>query len=487
MKTYSLKSVPLLFFIACASNNASAACNYDNADQFNGWGWNPATALSCRPREDIVPLNNIADATGLSQNGRYVVYEVSGPSTQNTVFMHDRDSNTTKVISIDPDGRQIEGHDSVISGDGNYVAFIGSEDHIIASGDGGGFDQHAIYVYETATGQSTELTPLSYSSTRVAGSAPLMQIDFSGNYIAYRDFDSGSGTEDVRVMNRITRESVLASIDEAGNPIEVRMLAMSADGRKIYTRENIRTDRVYSYDAQSATATALTLATDLREFSTSLDGRLVAFTSSDSNLVASDTNNGPDAFVYDTGLNTMTRVSVSSNGDQADGYNYQGTLPASTTRLDINGRYVSFVSPATNLVDDRGSGRVFLHDRTNGITTRVSDRSGTVISANGIVVNYDDNATVYGYSLGSAEPGPLASECVDSDGDGWGWDGTNSCIVTSPVTPPESRCVDTPPLNDGWGWNGAESCRIAPVTLVCVDSVPLNDGWGWNGVESCRI
>jgi hypothetical protein len=75
------------------------------------------------------------------------------------------------------------------------------------------------------------------------------------------------------------------------------------------------------------------------------------------------------------------------------------------------------------------------------------------------------------------------SECIDTDGDGWGWNGTSSCLIET-VTP---VCIDTPPVNDGWGWNGSTSCRIEIINPVCVDSPPLNDGWGWNGVTSCRI
>lgn len=43
----------------------------------------------------------------------------------------------------------------------------------------------------------------------------------------------------------------------------------------------------------------------------------------------------------------------------------------------------------------------------------------------------------------------FAAECIDTDGDGWGWDGTSSC---------EMPCVDND--GDGWGWNGTSSCLI---------------------------
>jgi len=50
-------------------------------------------------------------------------------------------------------------------------------------------------------------------------------------------------------------------------------------------------------------------------------------------------------------------------------------------------------------------------------------------------------------------------QCVDSDGDGWGWNGFETC---SPVTPDDEQreivCIDTD--GDGWGWTGTASCII---------------------------
>lgn len=46
--------------------------------------------------------------------------------------------------------------------------------------------------------------------------------------------------------------------------------------------------------------------------------------------------------------------------------------------------------------------------------------------------------------------------CVDWDGDGWGWDGMNSCRIDLQ----EPTCFDSPPTGDGWGWNGSAACRI---------------------------
>ncbi len=78
-----------------------------------------------------------------------------------------------------------------------------------------------------------------------------------------------------------------------------------------------------------------------------------------------------------------------------------------------------------------------------------------------------------------------SSDCIDYDGDGWGWNGVASCIAEQ--QPGQVDCIDSPPLNDGWGWNGVEACSVTPAELVCIDSPPVGDGWGWNGVESCTV
>lgn len=103
-----------------------------------------------------------------------------------------------------------------------------------------------------------------------------------------------------------------------------------------------------------------------------------------------------------------------------------------------------------------------------------------------------------------------SQECIDTDGDGWGWNGVASCFVEQVV----GACVDSD--GDGYGWNGIATCdleddpdnctypagdrsqwgwdevsRLSCPPLIdpvlpgeCVDAD--GDGWGWNGVDSCR-
>lgn len=70
----------------------------------------------------------------------------------------------------------------------------------------------------------------------------------------------------------------------------------------------------------------------------------------------------------------------------------------------------------------------------------------------------------------------FASICVDTDGDGWGWDGYASCRMLA--------CPD--PDGDGWGWIDNRSCQVAhPAAASRCSAIDAN-GWGWDGTQSCR-
>ncbi len=95
----------------------------------------------------------------------------------------------------------------------------------------------------------------------------------------------------------------------------------------------------------------------------SADGRFVAFASDASNLVAGDTNGVTDVFVYDRQTRQTTRVSVASDGTEANG-------PSAHPSISADGRYVVFDSAASNLVPYDGNGLrdVFRHDLKTGET-----------------------------------------------------------------------------------------------------------------------
>ncbi len=99
----------------------------------------------------------------------------------------------------------------------------------------------------------------------------------------------------------------------------------------------------------------------------SWDGRYVAFESRATNLVANDTNGDFDIFVHDGQTGTTDRVSISTGGVEGNGDSLD-------PQISSNGRYVVFDSAASNLVSGDGNGAydVFLRDLKGGTTERVS-------------------------------------------------------------------------------------------------------------------
>ncbi len=99
------------------------------------------------------------------------------------------------------------------------------------------------------------------------------------------------------------------------------------------------------------------------------DGRYIAFMSTATNLVLSDTNGAADAFVFHRDTGEITRVSVSSAGAQADSGITDGGLCISSV-----GPVVVFASDSDDLVEyDTNRGLdFFAHDMATGETERVS-------------------------------------------------------------------------------------------------------------------
>ena len=99
----------------------------------------------------------------------------------------------------------------------------------------------------------------------------------------------------------------------------------------------------------------------------SLDGRYAIFESSATDLVTGDTNAATDIFVRDFVSGTTRPVSVSTNG-------FPGNGASRSAVMTPDGRYVAFVSAATNLVttDTNGISDVFVRDLQTGVTTLVS-------------------------------------------------------------------------------------------------------------------
>ncbi len=140
---------------------------------------------------------------------------------------------------------------------------------------------------------------------------------------------------------------------------------------------NDRTVELLSLSSQGAQANAASYSPAM-----AANGRLVAFTSLATNLDAADTNGLPDIYLRNLDSGATLRVSRPPDGSPANGWSDQAQLSA-------DGRFVLFISTATNLASDssRSVRRVFLYDTRDGllhaISSPSSDASLAAISADG--------------------------------------------------------------------------------------------------------
>src|SRR4051812_15561940 len=107
--------------------------------------------------------------------------------------------------------------------------------------------------------------------------------------------------------------------------------------------------------------------------SVSADGRFIAFASSVTNFDPADSDGPEDVYVRDLGENTTTLVRRASGAAGA-----KGTHGSSGAAISADGRFVAFVSVATNLhPDDSDTGwDVFVRDLRQNTTKLVSRADG---------------------------------------------------------------------------------------------------------------
>ena len=133
----------------------------------------------------------------------------------------------------------------------------------------------------------------------------------------------------------------------------------------------------------------------------SANDRFVAYYSAATNLVAGDSNQATDVFVFDRTTAVTQRVSVATSGAQA-------AFGCSSFGVSISadGRFVAFYSYAPNFVagDANGTYDVFVRDRTNATTECVSvTRSGTLGNHGGVSPSISTDGRFVAFESGSTD------------------------------------------------------------------------------------
>jgi len=279
----------------------------------------------------------------------------------------------TLRISVAPDGTQANGDSGstvtspsgslAVSFDGRYVAFVSSATNLVA-GDTNGADD--VFLRDTCLddrfGSIAGCTPGTVrvslrdngSQSNLPASAPAVGVD--GGHVVFVSPDpsivTGDGNGVADLFLRDVCPGAVSSCTPGTRRISVGPGGADADG--------LSGSPVFT-------------------------GRYVAFTSAATNLVAGDSNGAVDVFMRDTCIGAEAvctpaaeRISLGTDGLQANGASSEplvGLPMGSMSGYDYHGRFVVFVSSATNLVtgDTNGVEDVFIrgvcHDTTTCVTT----------------------------------------------------------------------------------------------------------------------
>jgi len=367
------------------------------------------------------------DTTGterhVSRDGNLIVFSsasrLSGYAQLNEdgaaysqVFLHHRDTGKVEVLSKDSAGF-IGTHNSgsaSISPDGRYVVYTTGAGNLILDPRPGEF-RTGIIILDRQTGR-TEQVPRWNDERSYYG--PQMSAD--ANVIVYLSRSDGfSPKTNVFAYNRTTQTTTQVTRSTSGGFPNDNALrpSLSANGRfvayeseadDIVANDTNRRSDIFVFDLQSLETQRVSVdqwgfhgILDSYAPTVSNDGRYVAFHTKARNLVRNDTNDANDVIVYDRQTGIPTRISVSTDGGEANG---DSTFPT----ISEDGRFVAFQSTATNLSANDNNDRddIYVHDRESGTTNLISqnlagqvatEESDTIgISATGRYISFVSRA-----------------------------------------------------------------------------------------------
>ncbi len=375
-------------------------------------------AQSCVERASVgsggVEGNSHAYAPALSADGRWIAFVSESstlvPGDTNIVadiFIRDRRSDTTTRASVASSGAQMSpwlagGLSPVgcaspsLSADGRFVAFASFGADLVPGDTNGKQD---VFVHDRVLG-TTERVSVSSFGVESDADAYLPMISADGTRVVWQSAATTlvagdtNGLTDVFIHDRTTGSTARVALSTTGgDPNGASSGAtISANGSRVAftsTASNLvsgdtnAAPDVFLADITTATIARVSVGVAGAQATGSTsgsgdgfvaaDGLSVAFRSHATNLVAGDSNGFADIFIRRLPTGTTTRVSVTQAGGQAAGTSASGAAGSFVPRLSEDGRFVAFVSHATNLVngDTNGFPDVFLRDTVTATTLRL--------------------------------------------------------------------------------------------------------------------
>ncbi len=360
--------------------------------------------------------------SALSTNGRYALFEssasdlVAGDTNNATdVFVRDLVSGTTLLASVSTNGGvgNRNSRSAVITPDGRYVAFVSEANNLVPKDTNGIPD---VFVRDLQAG-STMLVSAGARSTNASagtvtyfaygGSSEAPDITPDGRYVAFYSAATNLVLGITNVGDIYVRDLVVGATTWASSYARTALLSAMGTANAVCYNHTLSADGQYvAYQASPAPSTTqapagvvlryslqtgLTdvvntnanvrraAAEDIRSLEMTPDGRFIVF------IANTNDSSGITTCVelWDAQAASATLVSgdLSNNGPT----NSTCAAPA----IDPAGRFVVFLSSATNLVTNSLTGQynVYLRDTQAGTTTLVSaDPSGVGSAVSPITV-----------------------------------------------------------------------------------------------------
>ena len=315
------------------------------------------SAFAVAPPLELISINQAQSGSGnkessaqmMTPDGRYVVFTSSADNlvagdynNASDNFVRDRLNGVTTLVSINmagtASGNGVSKFPS-LSNDGRYVAFVSNAGDLV-------FNDHNnvddVFVRDMQTGTTTLASVSALHGASGSNDSPSGTISANGRFVVFGSNaidiapNDTNGWRDVFVRDMQAGVTSLVSVNSAG----------TATGNN---------------------------SSDLAGISA--DGRFVLFTSAANNLVSNDTNTVYDIYLRDMQTGTTRLVSINSAGTASGNSGSFG--PAALTP---DGRYVLFVSLASNLAPNDGNSQqdTFVRDMQTGTTLLVSlNQTGT--------------------------------------------------------------------------------------------------------------
>jgi hypothetical protein len=238
--------------------------------------------------------------------------------------------------SNDIEGNGASGKGGVrVSGNGRYVVFESLANNLVV-GDSNGFSD--VFMKDMQTGVTTLISSDSLG-IQGDGSTNSPSISFDGRYIVFSSESTNLISGDINSTQDIFLKDTQTGVTTL----------ISSDSFSVQSNGHSRTPWISS------------------------DGRYVVFESGATNFVSGDMNGDQDIFKKDIQTGVITLISSDSSSIQSNSYSGYASISS-------DGRYVAFMSAATNLVagDVNGMEDVFMKDTLTGVTTLISSDSSGV-------------------------------------------------------------------------------------------------------------